>query len=240
MSGRWRRVPELPGLAFYFLLHFNWCLPLEAVTATSNSLFSQVLFILISPLFYVEGAPRLGTAVICVCWGREHWWAELFLPLQLTERLRALCSQGSKRALEKKAFRTGSFTKQGFVCPGHYVWHPRGTIWNSCSPPVLTSLHPGAWLKIIHTPVFRLAPKCLKIIYVPITLHYFLTKDLIYSSEEPNTIWVISKQPQRTCIWGPHFQKDTTAYSLEPFPECEIKCIGEAQRLSGVLLQNVT
>lgn len=70
MSDRWRRVPELLGLVYYFLLHFNW-IPFskEAVLAASNSLLSQVqvLLILISPPVFCRRSLSLGTAVICVC-----------------------------------------------------------------------------------------------------------------------------------------------------------------------------
>lgn len=78
-------------------------------------------------------------------------------------------------------------------------------------------------------PAFWPGPKCFKIIYVPITLHYFLAKDLILLQ------WWIQynlghfKAVTRICIWGTYFKKDTT-YHLEPSRIYEIKCFGEAQR----------
>lgn len=157
-------------------------------------------------------------------------WAELLLFLQLAGRAAGLSFlHGVEQCSRRLSVAALWLKKQRFVCPRHYVWNPQGSIWNSCPPPVSTNILPGAWLKIIHMPAFWPGPKCFKIIYVPITLHYFLAKDLISLQRWIQYNLGHFKAVTRICIWGTYFKKDT-AYHLEPSRIYEIKCFGEAQR----------
>ena len=175
----------LPGLVYYCLLHSSWCLPLysDPPKKLSQQLQSRFPKSCLSwfPFLFCGSSSQVSTPVTCLCWGRDSFaelscscfcsWAREAVGLSVLH-------EGKQHSRRLPAEALGLKNRR-FVCSSHCVWNPQGSNRNSSSPPVSTNILPGAWLKIIHMPVFRPRPKCLKIIYVPITLHYFLTKDLI-------------------------------------------------------------
>lgn len=173
--------------SFWISVGISLCIPVLQRSCYSSFKFlsSPVLSILIvSPVLRGRRAQAGSCGVFLgVCWGRESVHEQSWTASASAagwESCGPLCSPRGW-AVQQKAFCRGSLTKkmQRSVCPRHYVWNPQGSIWNSGSPPVPTNILPEAWLKTIHMPAFWPRPKCFKIIYVPITLHYFLTKDLI-------------------------------------------------------------